>query len=127
MASIIGTILTLLGEVFVAFILLVGRREWRNRERRRREKRIYAAPECLGDVIFENNIYKRIKRINSTSKRCSLWKIRMRSLGDCVTDFYLFTPEVDELQKLLFKFLYKAIIKPESLEVLPTQAPDEKK
>jgi hypothetical protein len=120
-ASIIGAVLTLLGEVFVAFILLIGRKEWKNRERKRCEKGIYTTPECIGDVIFENNICKRTKRISSISKGCSSWKIRMCSFGNYVTDFYLFTPEVDELQKLLFKFLYKAIIKPDRLEVLPTQ------
>jgi hypothetical protein len=124
--TIIGLILTTFGEIFVTLILLIGRKEWRNREKKRRERGIYTMPECLWDIWNIIPKDENSKPVSHTAQRGSWWKACWRQIVDFITYVPLFTQEVEELQKYLFKLQYKAIIKPDRLEVLRTQAPEAK-
>jgi hypothetical protein len=97
---IIAYIFALLEQVFIGFVLLVGRKFLKARERREREKGIYKPPTCLLELCCGVN-----------------WRIDIHDFyqRDLTNSFLYIHFLLGYLRKYLFKLQYRAIVKPEQL------------
>jgi hypothetical protein len=113
---VVGIFTLLFHQILVFFVLTIGRKKWRELERKRFQKGIYTPPEGLINLIFgpKRNFF------NLSSKK---WNDRLNRFFDTLftSEFYIF----GEFVKFFFERQYRAIIKPEQLGI-DSSAPEPK-
>jgi hypothetical protein len=134
----------LLVQISVGFVLLLGRKKWRDIAKRKHAKEFRLPSRCSIDVVFKDGYYHR--RLFLVPDGYLSYPLQRHSCGLFMSPFernlFGFLPRFlasyvlailctfirlpIEIVILLFNLQYKAIIKPERLVGLPTQVSEAK-